>query len=161
MLTYTTEASFLLPHRRTVVQNGADEIILMKSLAWIVALFIMAVGVTGIIAPDRLFSLGQFVATPAGLLVVSVVRIAIGVVLIMSAPASRMPRTLQVVGAIALLAGLVTPLFGVERTKAVLAWEAAQGTMWVRIGAALALGIGGALAFALMPGKTPRQMATE
>ena len=133
----------------------------MKSLAWIAALFIVAVGMTGIIAPDRLFSLGQLVATPAGLLVVAVIRIAVGIILIMSAPASRMPRTLQLVGGAVLLAGLVTPLFGVERTKAVLAWEAAQGMMWVRIGAALTLGIGGFLTFALTPRKTPRQMTTE
>jgi len=121
----------------------------MKYLAWIVALFIIAVGVTGLIAPDRLVSVRSFVATPAGLLAVAVVRIAIGVVLIMSAPASRMPRTLQVVGGIVLLAGLVTPLFGVERTKAVLAWEAAQGMVGLRIGGALAVAIGGFLTFAL------------
>ena len=125
----------------------------MRYLAWIVALFVIAVGVTGVVAPDRLFSLGQFVATPAGLLVVAVIRIAVGIILIMSAPPSRMPRTLQVVGAIALLGGLVTPLFGVERTKAVLAWEAAQGMMWVRIGAALAVALGGLLTFALAPRK--------
>ena len=43
----------------------------MKWLAWIVALFVIAVGVTGTIAPDRLFSLGSLVATPAGLLAVA------------------------------------------------------------------------------------------
>jgi len=65
-----------------------------------------------------------------------------------------MPRVLQVVGAIVLLAGLVTPLFGVERTKAVLAWEAAQGMVWLRIGGALAMAIGGFLTFALTPRMT-------
>ena len=126
----------------------------MKYLAWIVALFVIAVGVTGIIAPDRLFSLGSLVATPAGLLVIAVIRITIGIVLIMTAPASRMPRTFQLLGGAVLLAGLVTPLFGVERTKAVLAWEAAHGTVWLRIGGALALAIGGFLTFALTPRKS-------
>jgi len=131
----------------------------MKSLAWIVALFVIAVGATGIIAPDRLFSVGTLVATPAGLLVIAVIRIAIGIVLIMTAPASRMPRVLQAVGAIVLLAGLVTPLFGVERTKAVLAWEAAQGMVWLRVGGALAVAIGGLLTFALTPRNTSRTIA--
>ena len=131
----------------------------MKSLAWIVALFVIAVGATGIIAPDRLFSVGTLVATPAGLLVIAVIRIAIGIVLIMTAPASRMPRALQAVGAIVLLAGLVTPLFGVERTKAVLAWEAAQGMVWLRVGGALAVTIGGFLTFALTPRNTSRTIA--
>ena len=124
----------------------------MKSLAWIVALFVIAVGVTGIIAPDRLFSLGSIVATPAGLLGIAVIRIAIGIVLIMTA--SRMPRTLQVIGGVVLLAGLVTPLFGVERTRAVLAWEAAQDTVWLRIGGALAVAIGTFLTFSLTPRMT-------
>ena len=126
----------------------------MKYLAWIVALFIIAVGVTGLIAPDRLVSVRSFVATPAGLLAVAVVRIAIGVVLIMSAPASRMPRTLQVVGGIVLLAGLVTPLFGVERTKAVLAWEAAQGPWLIRLSGAIVVALGCLLAVALRPQRT-------
>ena len=131
----------------------------MKYIAWIVALFVIASGVTGIIAPDWLSSVRSLVATPAGLLVIAVIRIAIGIVLIMVAPASRTPRTLQILGGAVLLAGLVTPLFGVERTKAVLAWEAAHGSVWLRVGGALAVAIGGFLTFALTPRNTPRTIA--
>ena len=128
----------------------------MTFLARVVALFVLAVGVTGIIAPDRLFSVGSFVATPPGLLAVAVIRIAIGIVLIMSAPASRTPRVLQAVGAVVLLAGLVTPLFGVERTKAVLQWEVAQGMVWIRAGGAFAAAIGSFLMFTLSARKGPQ-----
>ena len=121
----------------------------MKYLAWLVALFIVAIGITGIAAPERLFGIGSLVATQAGLLVVAIVRVAIGVILIMIAPRSRMPKALQIVGALVLGAGLATPLFGVDRTRAVLAWEVAQGPIVIRIGGAIAVAIGGFLAFAL------------
>jgi len=121
----------------------------MKFLAWLVALFVIAIGLTELVAPERMFGLGALVATQAGLLAVSVVRIASGVVLIMIAPRTRMPKVLQVVGAIVLGAGLATPLFGVDRTKAVLAWEQAQGPTMARIGGAVAVAIGAVLAFAL------------
>jgi hypothetical protein len=121
----------------------------MKYLARLVALFVIAIGLTGIATPDRLFDIGSLVATQTGLLVVAVIRVAIGVVLIMIAPRSRMPKALQIVGAAVLGAWLATPLFGVDRTRAVLAWEIAQGPVVIRIGGAIAVAIGGLLAFAL------------
>ena len=123
----------------------------MKYLAWLVALFVITAGVAGIVAPDRLFSLRWLAETQSGLFGIAVLRVAIGVVLIMTAPASRAPKVLQVVGAVVLLAGLATPLFGIERTKAVLDWEAAQGVGLIRAVAAVVLAIGGSLAFVLTP----------
>ena len=121
----------------------------MKTLSRLIAFLIIAIGVTSILVPDVPLSLRSLVATQAGLMVIAIVRVAIGVVLIWTAPTSRTPRTLQVVGAVVLGAGLATPLFGVERTKAVLDWEAAQGPMLIRAGGAVALAIGGFLTFAL------------
>lgn len=123
----------------------------MKYLAWLVALFVIIAGIIGIVAPDRLMSLRWIAATQLGLLGFSVLRVTIGVVLIMSAPATRAPRALQAAGAVMLFAGMATPLFGVERTKAVLAWEAAQGPQLMRASAAAALAMGGFLAFVLTP----------
>jgi hypothetical protein len=121
----------------------------MKYLAWLIALFVIVAGVAGIVAPSRVMSLASYVLTPAGLLGIAALRISIGVVLIMVAPATRAPRTLQVCGAVILLAGLVTPLFGVERARAVFDWEVAQGPMRIRAGAAVIVAIGGLFAFAL------------
>jgi hypothetical protein len=75
--------------------------------------------------------------------------VAIGVLLVMVAPRSRAPRMLQVAGGVLLLAGLATPLFGVERTRAVLAWEAAQGPSLIRFGGAIVVTLGGLLAVTL------------
>ena len=123
----------------------------MRYPALLVAMFIALVGVIGVFAPDRLVAIGRYVATPAGLYAIAAVRVAVAVVLIMVAPRSRAPRLLRTVGAVVLLAGLMTPLFGVERTRAVLEWESTQGTALIRGGALLALVLGGFLAFAVTP----------
>jgi hypothetical protein len=126
----------------------------MKSLAWLIAAFVFVAGIADIAAPDSVLGLRSFIATQMGLLVVSVIRVVIGVVLIMAAPSTRAPRLFQIGGAVLLLAGLVTPLFGVERTKAVLDWEAMQGPLLIRAVGVLVIAIGATLAFALTPRKT-------
>ena len=57
---------------------------------------------------------------------------------------------------VVLLAGLATPLFGVERTRAILDWESTQGTALIRIVAGLVLAIGGFIAFAVATGRRPK-----
>jgi len=52
-----------------------------------------------------------------------------------------------------LVAGLATPLFGVERTRAILDWESTQGTALIRVMAGLVLAIGGFIAFAVATGR--------
>jgi len=123
----------------------------MKYLAWFPAALVVAAGVAGLVAPDTILSLRSLAATQGALLVFAAVRVAIGVLLIMAAPRSRAPRTLQIAGAVLLLVGLATPLFGVERTRAVLAWEAAQGPSLIRLGGAIVVVLGGLLAVALRP----------
>jgi len=123
----------------------------MKYLSWLLVAFVVAAGVAAVVAPDMILSLRSLAATQGALLVFGALRVAIGVVLIMAAPASRAPRTLQAAGALLMLVGMVTPLFGVERTRAVLAWEAAQGPSLMRFGGAIAVAIGGLLAVALRP----------
>ena len=130
----------------------------MKYLGWLIVLFVVAAGIGGLVVPhDRVFEFGRLVLTTGGLVGIAVLRICIGMVLIWSAPGSRAPKVLQVFGAILLLAGLVTPLVGVERSRAILEWEAAQGAMALRIGAAVIVGLGALLAFALAPRSTARQ----
>ncbi len=125
----------------------------MRYFALLVAAFIALVGVTGVFAPDTLLGFRQYAATSAGLYTIAVVRVGIGVVLILAASRSRTPRLLRVVGGVVLLAGLMTPVVGVERVRAILDWEAAQGTGLIRAGAVLAVALGGFLAFAVTPAR--------
>ena len=123
----------------------------MKYLAWLLAAFVITAGAVAIVAPGTVLTLRSFAATPGALLVFAALRVTLGVVLIMAAPTSRAPRTLQTAGAVLMLAGLVTPLFGVERTRAVLAWEAAQGPSLMRLGGAVVVALGALLAVAFRP----------
>jgi hypothetical protein len=124
----------------------------MRFLALLVALFVMVVGLAGVFTPDVLLGMRQYVATTGGLYVIAALRVGIGLVLILVARTSRAPKTLRAIGIAVIIAGLATPLFGVERTRAVLEWESRQGTALIRIGGGLALALGGFLAFAVTSG---------
>jgi hypothetical protein len=125
----------------------------MRYVALLVAVFILLIGMAGVFAPDRVFAIRQYVVTPGGLYAIAAARVAIGIVLIIVASRSRWPRLLRVVGAAVLFAGLMTPLIGVERVRAILDWEATQGTGLVRAGAVLAVALGGFLVFAVSPSR--------
>jgi hypothetical protein len=115
----------------------------MRFLAVLVGFFVMVVGVAGIAAPSALLRAAEYATTPIGLYAVAALRVGLGLVLIRVAPTSRTPQLLRVLGAIAVGAGVLTALVGVDRARAMLAWETAQGTTLIRLGALIALVFGG------------------
>lgn len=125
----------------------------MKALALLVAALVVLIGLTGVALPGYLVLMGTYVATPLGLYVVAVARVGIGFILIQAAPASRYPTVLRVLGIVVMIAGFATPLFGVERSRAMLDWWAGQGLVFVRMEACLAIVIGGFLAYAVSPSR--------
>jgi hypothetical protein len=72
-----------------------------------------------------------------------------GLVVVLSASASRAPKTLRALGAVMCLQGLAATLMGPDHARAILEWEAMQGTALLRVGAAVALAAGGFMAFAV------------
>jgi hypothetical protein len=98
------------------------------------------------------------VISPVGLYAIAVVRIAIGLVFVLAAPLSRAPRTLRVLGLIVIIAGLMTPWFGVARAQAVLNWLANAGPSLMRLDAVVGLAIGGFLVHVF---RTPTRRATQ
>jgi hypothetical protein len=121
----------------------------MRPLGLLVAIFIMLVGVAGVFAPDRLMTLARYAVTPVGLYVTAALRVGIGLVLILVARISRAPRTFRVFGVVAIVGGFATLLLGADRARAILDWQSSQGDVLIRVGAGLALAIGGFIAFAL------------
>jgi hypothetical protein len=121
----------------------------MRFLTVLIGLFVMVVGVVGIAAPSTLLRAADYATTPVGLYAAAALRIGIGIVLILVAPTSRAPKVIRVLGAIAVGAGVITALVGVDRVRAMVAWEAAQGTTLIRLGAVLALVFGGFIVFAV------------
>ena len=120
----------------------------MNLLAMIVGLLVVAVGAVGMAVPDALVAIGRDLVTPTGLYVIAVMRIAIGLVLVLAASTSRMPRTVRVLGGIVFIAGLTTPMFGVDRARAVMDWWVSQGPWFMRCSAILAVAFGGFIIYA-------------
>jgi hypothetical protein len=125
----------------------------MRFLALLAALFIMVVGIVGLVAPDRLMAAGRFVITPIGLYAIAVLRVGMGLVLMLVAPTSRVPKTLRAFGAVVLVAGLTTPFFGVDRVRGIADWEAAQGPAFLRGVAGVLVAIGSFIVFAVAAGR--------
>ena len=129
---------------------------LAKLLATVMAALIAAIGVVGVAFPSVLLEFGQSLQTPSALLVAAVIRIIFGAVLVWVASAARMPRTLRVIGFLVIVAGVLTPLFGVERFQAVLSWFSSQGPLLMRAWASTAVIFGLFVAYVV---NSPRRTA--
>jgi len=122
----------------------------VRFAAFLVALFAIVVGIVGLVSPDSVMTVRRlYFSTSVGLYAAGAVRMAMGLVVILSAPTSRAPKTLRALGAVMCMQGLAATLFGPDRARAILEWEAMQGAALLRVGAAVALATGGFVAFAV------------
>jgi len=134
----------------------------MRIAALLVALFTIVVSMGGIVSPDSLMTLRRlYFATPGRFYAAGAVRVAMGLTLILAASSSRWPRTLRALEAVMCLQALAATLFGLERARAIMEWEAMQGTVLLRAGAVVALATGGFVAFAVTrrPSEEQRKVA--
>ena len=123
----------------------------MRLIASAMALIIAAVGVLGLASPSALLELVRPLLTPGALYIVAAIRVVFGLLLLLVASASRMPRTVRVLGIIIVVAGVLTPFFGVERSQAVFDWWSAQPSSFMRTWAGLAVVFGCFVIYALRP----------
>lgn len=128
----------------------------MRVVAFTLGTAIAFLGGLGAVAPESLLSVAEVFLTPTGLYLAAALRVVLGAALFMAAPGSRFPRMLRVIGVFILIAGLATPLIGVERARAIVEWETARGPMAMRVPAAFALLFGIFLAYATAPGRDTR-----
>ena len=131
----------------------------MRIAALLVALLTIVVGIGGLISPESGTDVRRLCfATPVRLYAAAAVRVVMGLVVILSATASRAPKTLRALGAVMCMQGLSATLLGPEHARTVLEWEARQGPTLLRVGAAVALAAGGFMAFAVT-GQRPKSGA--
>jgi hypothetical protein len=121
----------------------------MKLLTVLIGVLVIVVGLIGLIAPSVLLRAADYVMTPIGLYAAAAIRIGIGIVLMLVAPTTRAPKLIRVFGVIALAAGAITAFVGVDRARAILAWETARGPTLIRLGAVPALVFGSFIVFAV------------
>jgi hypothetical protein len=117
----------------------------MRLLGLLIGACVIVAGAISFAAPDLRLSLERSAMTPAGLYAIAALRIAIGLVFVFTAPSSRTPRTVRMLGASVIIAGIMTPWFGVARGRTVLDWLATAGPLVVRLDAAVGIALGGFL----------------
>jgi hypothetical protein len=122
---------------------------MLKIVATVISLAIAGLGLLGLVAPGVLLEFGHSLLAPPALYWVAAVRVVFGALLILVAAQSRMPRTLRVIGAVIVVAGILTPLVGTERIGEIFAWVSVQASFLVRVIALLPLGIGLFFVFAI------------
>ena len=123
----------------------------MAIVAFVLSLFVAALGVVGTLSPKRLIGFVQQFQRPAGLYVAAILRIVFGVALLLAAARSHSPGGVRVLGIIILVSGIITPLFGLDRFRRILNWWFEQGPVFQRAWAGFALLFGLLLAYAVAP----------
>jgi len=122
----------------------------MVVLAVFLSLFVAVLGAVGIVSPTKLLGIVRHFESQAGIYVAAVLRVIMGAALLFSAPTSRFPGIVRILGIIILVAGLITPLIGRERFRRILQWWFARRPAFMRVWAACALGFGLFLAYAVI-----------
>jgi hypothetical protein len=123
----------------------------LRLLATALGAVITGIGFLGIADPSLLLEVGRSLQNAGALYVVAAVRVAFGVLLVWVASASRMPTALRVIGTIIAVAGVLTPFLGIERTQAMLAWWAGQGSLFMRVWSSLAVVFGLFIIYVVYP----------
>ncbi len=114
-------------------------------------LFIAALGLAGLRSPELLFDLISRAVSQLGLYLIAGARLLLGVALLLSAVSSRAPVYLQVVGAVAIVSGLITPFFGVRRFEAILGLFRRRPAWIVRLWCVVVVLFGLSLVWAVVP----------
>jgi hypothetical protein len=128
----------------------------VKNLAFVFGLCIVTVGSVGILAPSSLVWIARHSVTSGAFYLIATVRVAVGLVLISVASASRAPKALRVLGYAILIAGITTALTGllaIERARAIIDWWSQQESGVVRLTGVLVLAFGGFVAYACAPAR--------
>ena len=129
-----------------------------KALATTLGLVIAAIGVLGVVVPSVLLEFGRSLQTANALYVVAAVRVLFGAILLWAAPASRTPKILRFIGVFIIIAGVITPFFGVERAHAMFEWWSTQGSFFTRAWAIVAVVFGLLIVYAVTSNRRLRRL---
>ena len=100
----------------------------MRMAALVVALVTIVVGVGGLISPESGTEIRRlYFATPVRLYTAGAIRVAMGLIVILSARASRAPTMLRALAAVMCMQGLSAIVIGPDHARTVIEWEIAQG----------------------------------
>ena len=123
----------------------------MQLLALALSISLVVLAALSAIAPVRALDIARVFDSPGGLYALAAIRLVLGVVLLLAGPASREPEALRIIGMVIGVAGIITPLVGVDRQRWLLDWWSARGLGFQRAWAAVGVAFGLFLVHAVAP----------
>lgn len=116
---------------------------IVKLIAMAIGLVIGAIGLVGVFAPPLLLEYEGLLFAPTAFYIVAGARVGFGIVLVWAAPGSRTPKVIRLLGILIIIAGVLSPFFGIESSRAVFDWGSNQGPLFTRVcsGVAAAFGL--------------------
>jgi len=99
----------------------------------VLGVFIVAIGVVALIAPNALIKFVKRFRSPAGLWYAVCVRLVMGTFLILAAPECRLSAFVNVIGILALVAAVGLPILGTRRFIALIDWWVERPPWFVRL----------------------------
>jgi hypothetical protein len=114
----------------------------MRKIVLFLAAVMILFGLTGVLYPEALMALAKYSVTAKGIYVIAAVRIIIGALLLITAGATRMPKTLRVIGGIMLVAGVATLFMSPQQAQGFVEGILARGVEFFRVAACLPLIVG-------------------
>ncbi len=121
----------------------------MSFVSLALGLSIAVVGLLSIGWPESFAAILRESQTPTGLYFGAGSRVLFGISLLLSAPSSRAPTTLRVLGVVFLVGGLVMPFVGLEVYRASAGSFLSLGSWAVRVWGGVAVGFGLSIAYAV------------
>ena len=67
----------------------------MRTLARVIGVVVMVIGALALVTPAQFIALGDSILTPAGMYAIAAIRVLVGLLLFVAAPASRAPTVLR------------------------------------------------------------------
>jgi uncharacterized protein YjeT (DUF2065 family) len=113
-----------------------------KFILLLIAILLILLGLTGVFYPTGLMDLAKWSFTPKGLFPAAAIRIVFGLVLLVAAGATAMPKTVRVIGGIIFIGGIATAFLSGETAQRLASWWLENGEDRLRMTACIPLAIG-------------------
>ena len=113
-----------------------------KGILLLIAVLLIAVGLTGVLWPSALMDLAKWTFTPKGLYPAAGIRIVFGLVMLIAAGATATPNIVRVIGAIILVGGIATACLSADTAQRISSWWLENGEDRIRMTACIPLAVG-------------------
>jgi uncharacterized membrane protein len=133
--------------------SEASELLTLNLIAALTGLVIVAVGMVELSLPGSLIAIVRSALTPNGMYLLAAMWALLGLVVLVAAGSSRMPRTMRIFGVLLILSAVVTPLIGFEGSRGAMDWFVRRGDRFTRLVAFAVLLGGGCLVYASGPSR--------